>query len=114
MRADQVRNLLRTSLQYLHELTRRLELIFVGRLCKQLHSFLVRRLLFFRSTRETEMAECILIVPEHAVEERVSCIHAVAKDHMRQFHGEDGGEACFIGKHVDQTTAENDGVADNE
>ncbi len=60
------------------------------------------------------MAERVLIFHQDLVKEGVLRIDTVAKDHVAEFMGEHGGQAGFIGQHVDQTAAQHNGVAYGE
>ena len=64
--------------------------------------------------REAEVAERVLLVEQQAIEEGVLSVNAVAENDVRQFVRDHGGQAGFIGQHVDQAAAEHDGVADGE
>ena len=93
---------------------RRRELILVGRILQQFGALVVGGLLFRRRAGKAEVAEGVLFVEQHAVEEGELRVDAMAENDVGHLVREHGGQAGLVGKHVDQAAAEDDGVADGE
>src|SRR5205814_8524643 len=60
-----------------------------------------------------KMAEGYVDFNQQLIEESQAGIETMAKNGMAKFVRNDGGQTGFIGKHVDQPSAQHDGVADS-
>src|SRR5713226_14782 len=105
MRANQVRNFLLACGQRVKEQRRVPELVLIRRIAQDLDRFRIGGLLLVGSPRESEVAECFLVINQQLIEESVTGIKAMAENRVAKLVRYDSCQAGFVGKHVDQAAA---------
>src|SRR5947207_7236470 len=111
MRSQQGRKRCRARLQLLQIETGRPELLCIRRILQQLNRFCIRRSFLFRIVTETEILVRGFIREKHAVIKGKLAAEIMAEDDMRQLMRKNGRQAGFIGKGINQSTADDDRIA---
>ena len=114
MRTDQVRNFPRPILECLEEELRGARLFLVRRIAQEFRPLELRCLFLFWGARKIKVAKRFFFVESHTVEERELRVHTMPEHHMAQLVRQNRRETGFIRKHIDQSAAQDDSVAQGE
>src|SRR6267378_888042 len=111
---DCAENTAATMVQLLESLSPRCGLFLVRRIAQEFRPLELRCLFLFRGARKIKVAKRFFFVESHTVEERELRVHTMPEHHMAQLVRQNRRQTGFIRKHIDQSAAQDDSVAQGE